>query len=587
MWSKFRKGKKLNFGLILVLIFFAWLIFSFLIWPNLSVLRETFVKDGSISTRAIEKVSKSKRALTGITNSFMIGIVLSFTVNIVGIFIVLITEYYKVWGAKILRIAFMSTLVFGGLLLNNGYLLVYGQNGIVTNMLNGIIPNFNKGWFIGAPAVIFVMTFACTSNHMLFFRNAVKSIDFQTIQAAENLGADQWTILTKVVLPQFKPTLTTLTVMAFQTGLGAMAAPLMVGGEGFRTISPLILDFAKRVSSRDIAAVLALLLGISQMILLMIMTRNERRGSYLSISKTKTKIEKVKIHNPLVNTIVHILAWLLFVIYSLPIFMVVLFSFMPYTQIAKGVIDLSKFTFENYAKVLGDASVLKPFITSVIYSGLASFTTVFLMIVVAWIVTKYKTRIALILEYAFYIPWLVPSLFIALGLILGYSQGWPWLFNNVLVGSLIILLIAYIINTMPSTLRYIKSSLLSLDPNLENASRNLGASSFRTLVKVIVPVILPTALALFALNFNGLLADYDLSAFLYHPTAETLGIMIRKNADPMASVDARAINLVYSVVLMIISTIVMYLVYGRGFDRKKKSKISKIDEKEVIQKMEM
>ena len=102
-----------------------------------------------------------------------------------------------------------------------------------------------------------------------------------------------------------------------------------------------------------------------------------------------------------------------------------------------------------------------------------------------------------------------------------------------------------------------------------------------------MPVILPTALALFALNFNGLLADYDLSAFLYHPTAETLGIMIRKNADPMASVDARAINLVYSVVLMIISTIVMYLVYGRGFDRKKKSKISKIDEKEVIQKMEM
>lgn len=50
----------------------------------------------------------------------------------------------------------------------------------------------------------------------------------------------------------------------------------------------------------------------------------------------------------------------------------------------------------------------------------------------------------------------------------------------------------------------------------------------------------------------------------------------------MASVDARAINLVYSVVLMIISTIVMYLVYGRGFERKKQNKI---DSSEVIQKM--
>lgn len=218
----------------------------------------------------------------------------------------------------------------------------------------------------------------------------------------------------------------------------------------------------------------------------------------------------------------------MFIIYYLPIVMVVLFSFMPYTQIAKGTIDFSRFTFENYSKILGDTSALKPFITSVIYSGLASFTTVFLMIIVAWIVTKYKRRIALVLEYAFYILWLVPSLFIALGLILGYSQAWPLIFSNVLVGSLIILLIAYIISTMPSALRYIKSSLLSLDPNLENASRNLVAPSFRTLVKVIVPVILPTALALFALNFNGLLADYDLSAFLYHPTAETLGIMIKK-----------------------------------------------------------
>src|SRR5699024_5664131 len=109
--------------------------------------------------------------------------------------------------------------------------------------------------------------------------------------------------------------------------------------------------------------------------------------------------------------------------------------------------------------------------------------------------------------------------------------------------------------------------------NLEDAARNLGAKGMYTFRRVVLPILLPTALALFALNFNGRLADYDLSAFLYHPLFPTLGIIIRQNADPMASVDAKAINLVYSVILMVINTLVLYFVYGKGAsfgDKKKK-----------------
>lgn len=38
-----------------------------------------------------------------------------------------------------------------------------------------------------------------------------------------------------------------------------------------------------------------------------------------------------------------------------------------------------------------------------------------------------------------------------------------------------------------------------------------------TFRRVIFPVILPTVMALAALNFNALISDYDMSAFLYHP----------------------------------------------------------------------
>jgi iron(III) transport system permease protein len=66
-----------------------------------------------------------------------------------------------------------------------------------------------------------------------------------------------------------------------------------------------------------------------------------------------------------------------------------------------------------------------------------------------------------------------------------------------------------------------------------------------------------------ALNFNGILADYDLTVFLYHPLFQTLGVVIKNSTDAQAVADTRALTLVYSVILMIMSSIVLYFVYGR------------------------
>ena len=99
----------------------------------------------------------------------------------------------------------------------------------------------------------------------------------------------------------------------------------MVGGQDFQTISPLILTFANRPSSRDIAALLSLLLGFSQLILLYVMTSNEKKGNFFDF-KTKVRIKKQKINNKFANIVVHILSYILFVIYSLPVILVIIFS---------------------------------------------------------------------------------------------------------------------------------------------------------------------------------------------------------------------------------------------------------------------
>lgn len=557
-------------------LFIAWFVFALLIFPNINVLIDIFWVDGKLSLSAFDRLSRSKRALKAILNSFLLATVLTVTVNLVGTFIVLVTEYFEIKGARLLRLGFMSTLVFSGMVLNNGYLYVYGQKGVLTNAILQFFPNMNPNWFTGFPAVLFVMTFACTTNHMLFFRNGVKGLDNNTIEAAKNLGSSQWQVLKDVVFPTLFPIIMTLVIMSFQLGLGAMAAPIMVGGK-FETISPLILNFTQRPGSRDLAALLSIILGIAQIILLVVMTRNEKKGNYMSISKTKTRVSKQKLENPVVNVIVHILSYALFIIYVTPLVLVILFSFMNLQGISQTVLSWEYFTLSNYADILSKSSNYGPMLTSAMYAGGAAVLAVLFMILIARIVMKNKNnKLAEWTEYMFYIPWLLPGLMLALGLIISYDAPSWLLFGNSVIGSIWILPLVYLIMMLPSTLRYIKGAYYSFDSNLEDASRILGSSPIRTFMQVILPALLPTALALVALNFNNFLADYDLSAFLYHPAYPTLGIAIRKNADAANNVNAAAVNLVYSVIIMVVSTIMFYIVYGRGSQiGEKKSGIKK------------
>lgn len=544
--------------------FTTWFVFSLLIWPNVNVLTDIFWVDGELSLSAFDRLSRSNRAMRAIFNSFLLAATLTITVNIVGTFIVLVTEYFEVKGAKILRMGFMSTLVFSGMVLNNGYLYVYGQNGVLTNLFTRFFPTLDPNWFTGYPAVLFVMTFACTTNHMLFFRNGVKGLDNNTIEAAKNLGSSQWQVLKDVVFPTLFPIILTLVIMSFQLGLGAMAAPIMVGGR-FETISPLILSFTQRPSSRDLAALLSIILGIAQIILLIVMTRNEKKGNYMSISKTKTRVTKQKIENPAANIIVHVLSYCLFFIYVTPLILVILFSFMNLQGISQATLSLEYFTLENYQAILTNVNNYGPLLTSTMYAGGAAVLAVLFMIMIARIVMKNKnSKLAEWTEYLFYIPWLLPGLMLALGLIISYDRPSWLLFGNSVIGSVWILPLMYLIMMLPSTLRYIKGAYYSFDNNLEDASRILGSSHIRTFLMIIVPALLPTALALVALNFNNFLADYDLSAFLYHPSYPTIGITIRQNADAANNINAAAVNLVYSVIIMGVSSLMFYIVYGRG-----------------------
>lgn len=554
--------KPKNIILILEGIFFAWFLFSFLLYPNLNLFGKTFFGGNFIEN--IKKIVGSQRAMKSIGNSFILAISMCVTVNVVGTLVVLITEYFKVHGAKILRIGYMSTMIYGGMILVSGYKYLYGEVGYFTKLLQLIFPSMNSTWFEGYGAVLFIMTFACTTNHVVFLRNALHQIDYQTIEAARNMGAGPMRILFKVVLPALLPSYLSITILTFIKGLCAMAAPLIVGGESFQTINPMIIAFINNEYTRPLGTVMTIFIGVVTIALLILLNWFERRGHYMSISKVKTRIVKQKIKNPVLNVLLHIIAYLLLIIYVAPIIMIVLFSFMDSVAIGSGVLDFSSFTFANYKMILTDVDAYQPLIYSVLMSAISVTLVITLVLFACRIITKYKKkRIARWLEYGLLIPWLLPALLISVGLLETYNSSQWTLFGISLGGSVVLLILGYVVNKIPYTLRMSKAAFYSIDDSLEEAAKNLGAGGMYTFVRVLLPIIVPTVLALWALEFNGTLGEYDISVLLSPTKWKTLGQTIKTLTTDSYDPNSTALSFVYSIIMMGVASIVVYFVYGR------------------------
>ena len=555
---------KLNWKDWLIRIGLIWFLVTFIIYPNIDLVLSVFVKDGQFTLDAVNRVLKSPRAIQSIMNSFKLALSLIVTVNVVGLLCVLFTEYFDIKGAKILKLGYMTSLIYGGVVLATGYIFVYGPYGMITRILQNFLPNLDPNWFVGYGAVLFIMTFSGTANHTLFLTNTIRGVDYHTIEAARNMGAKPFTVFRKIVLPTLTPTLFALTIMIFLSGLSAVAAPMIVGGKQFQTINPMIITFAGLGNSRDLAALIAIVLGVATTILLSIMNKIEKGGNYISISKTKAPLKKQKITSKPWNIIAHIVAYALFVVFMLPLIFIVLYSFTDPVAIQTGNLSLANFTLENYHQFLTNSVAFSPFLVSFVYASLAAITATVLAVVFARVVRKHKARFDSLFEYGALLPWLLPNTLLAISLLFTFNQPQPLVFNFILVGTLVILLIGYIIVKIPFSYRMVRAILFSVDDEMEDAARSMGASPFYTMMKVIIPFILPVVLSVIALNFNSLLTDFDLSVFLYHPLAQPLGITIRSAGDETATSNAQALVFVYTIVLMIISSAVLYFTQRRG-----------------------
>ncbi len=138
-----------------------------------------------------------------------------------------------------------------------------------------------------------------------------------------------------------------------------------------------------------------------------------------------------------------------------------------------------------------------------------------------------------ILEYALLFPWLLPTILICYSYRTFFNSSDVWyVFGQNLYYAdrvRILIVIAYTVVKLPFSLRMIKASFYAIDEELEDAARNLGSGPVRTFLKVKLPIILPSVLAVFALNFNALFTEYDMSATFASTYGTTYAMVIQSH----------------------------------------------------------
>ena len=157
-------------------------------------------------------------------------------------------------------------------------------------------------------------------------------------------------------------------------------------------------------------------------------------------------------------------------------------------------------TLGNWATVLNDEQFLRSLHNTLVLAVGTAVVTIVVHSLIAYIIVRTRYAGRRLLDLVSWLPFTVP------GIILGLALLWLFLgvgFLRPLYGTTTLLIVAGVIAGMPLGVQIIKSGLMQLGGELEEASRVAGASWWTTYRRIVLRLMAPTLLAVGMITFVG------------------------------------------------------------------------------------
>jgi iron(III) transport system permease protein len=236
----------------------------------------------------------------------------------------------------------------------------------------------------------------------------------------------------------------------------------------------------------------------------------------------RRKYSSSLINKPLVKTLrggralgAHLVCYFIVALSTLPMAIVVVLSFRK----TSGPVFHPGFSLDSYAQMFYQVPVT--ITNSLLFSVAAVLLIVVAGTLLGYVLARRRTVPAQVLDPLLMIPYIVPGTVIGIGFIMAFSR--KPLF---LLGTGMLIILAYFIRRLPYSVRSGASILKQIDPALEEAGINLGASPARTFWKVTLPLMLPGVLSGAIMSWVTAVNEISSSILLYVGKTMTMPIRI-------------------------------------------------------------
>ena len=463
---------------IVVLITFLTL---FILYPLAILLVDSFVGDGGFSFNVFKRIFDMPTFTRAITNTLKVGFLVGILSTLIGLLFAYVEVYVRMgkFTGGLFKVVSMLPVVSPPFVLSLSMIMLFGKAGIITRFLLKIYDNSVYGfWGI---AIVQTLTFFPVCYMML--KGLLKNIDPSLEEAARDMGASRWKVFTSVTLPLLLPGLGNAFLVTFIESIADFANPMIIGGSYDTLATTIYLQITGAYDKAGAAAMAVVLLCITLAMFAVQKYYLERKTAATLTGKASRgrmliSDRSVKIPLTVLCSLVAIFVIMMYLCVPIGAFFPTWgYKFFPLTG------KWFKLVFTRYHG-------FQAFRDSFILSLISAPITALLSMIISYLVVKRKFKSKGFIEAVSMLAMAVPGTVLGVGYIRGFSGGlFHTGFMQGLYGTGLILIIVFVVRSLPTGTRSGISALRQIDKSIEESAYDMGADSFRVFMTVTLPLI--------------------------------------------------------------------------------------------------
>ncbi len=403
--------------------------------------------------------------------------------------------------------------------------------------------------------LIFVISCYTFPYVFVLVANALDRTPGELEDASSILGGNQWYTARRITIPLVMPALLAGGLVAFLQAMTLFGSPAILAlPAGFHTMTTKIWSLFQYPPKPELAAAASLPLLVLTVILL--------RAEHMILGRRGYSVVGGKYGAP---RLIPLGRWRYA---ALGICLVVLLNpvFLPYgallnaafAPVASQFVTFKTATLHNIQFVLFELSAVKLTLRNTVILGTATATIgTVIALVIAYVTARKAVPGHRALGFLATAPIAIPGIVLGVGLFLSYTRP-PF----VLYGTLWILLIAFVTISLPSAYQQLQATFRTIHPELEDASRILGATRMRSLWQITAPLMRTGLIATWCFIFVGVMRELSAAIILFTSETKVISVLIY---DLNESGDLGAIAVIGICMLIITFTVVILVNRIPGF----------------------